>query len=180
MSAAQQSPFQLLQGLDSRCRAQAPSLPQQVVVRDTWDGVGFRIGELPLVAPMKQVKEILTQVSLCRLPGAKSWVMGVANVRGTLLPVLDLRGLLQGQASRSGRLSRVLVLNHHGIQAGLLVDEVLGMRHFPAETFDTGLSGFPPHLHKYLHGTYPQDESRWAVIDLHRLVDMPEFADVAA
>lgn len=174
------SPILLLHELDQRARAAAHALPQQIEIKLTWDGVGYRLGDIQLVSDMDQVKEILTHVTLSRLPGVKPWVKGVANVRGNLLPILDLRGLILGETARMTRRSRVLVLQHRGIQAGLVVDEVLGMRHFLEEEYSAEKSRFGDALQPYLNGVYKQSGTDWGVLDIHRLVETPEFMMVAA
>jgi twitching motility protein PilI len=49
---------------------------------------------------------------LTRVPGAKAWVKGLANVRGQLLPVLDLRQFLGSGVTPLTRNTRVIVVNH--------------------------------------------------------------------
>lgn len=175
----QQAPILVLYELDQRSRNKAHSLPQQIEVKTTWDGVGFRLGDTQLVAPMEQVREILTSVSVSHTPGAKEWVRGVANVRGNLLPILDLYGFIFGKVARLTRRNRVLVMQHRGINAGLVVDEVLGMRHFLDEEFDNQVQGVGKDIQPLLTGMFRQGGEAWGVIDIHKLADMPEFMQVA-
>ena len=58
------------------------------------------------------------------------WVRGIANIRGNLLPVIDLSGCLTGGVTRITGKTRVLVIDYNGFYSGLIVDEVLGMKHF--------------------------------------------------
>jgi len=180
MANGNQIPILLLHEMAERGRQLAHSLPQQIEVRTTWDGVGFKIGDTMMVAPLEQVKEILTHVTISRIPGAKDWVKGVSNVRGNLLPILDLNGFLSGSSSKMTRRSRILVIQHKGINAGLIVDEVLGMRHFLEEEFSEDVSAIDASYHKLLSGSYRQIRDRWAVFDIHKLVETPEFLHVAA
>lgn len=178
--SARQSPILTLLELEQRSKQYAHSLPQQIEVKTTWDGVGFRLGEYTLVAPMEQVREILTQVTISRIPGAKEWVKGVANVRGNLLPILDLNGFVFGKVAKMNRRSRVLVIQHNGITAGLVVNEVLGMRHFLDEEFDREPPQVAAELQRMLDGGFHQRGEVWGVFDIHRLAEMPEFMQVAA
>lgn len=180
MAQGNQIPILLLHEMAQRARQKAHSLPQQIEVKTTWDGVGFMIGDTLTVAPLEQVKEILTRVTISSIPGAKDWVKGVSNVRGNLLPILDLKGFLFGTSSKMTRHSRVLVIQHKGINAGLIVDEVLGMRHFFQEEFSEDVSSVDATYHKLLSGTYRQSGDCWAVFDIHKLVETPEFIQVAA
>lgn len=175
-----QAPILLLYALEQRSRANASSLPQQIEVKATWDGVAFLLGDHQCVAPLEQVKEILTHVSISRIPGAKDWVQGVANVRGNLLPILDLNAFLSGQPARMSRRNRVLVMRHKGIIAGLVVDEVLGMRHFLEEEFSEEVMDRTLPFAHMLTGEYRQRGERWGVFNIHKLADLPEFMQVAA
>ena len=78
------------------------------------------------------------------------------------------------------RHSRILVIQHKGVSAGLIVDEVLGMRHFLEEEFSEDVSSIDATFHKLLSGSYRQAGDCWAVFDIHRLVETPEFLKVAA
>ena len=68
--------------------------------------------------------------TLTRVPGAKPWVRGLANVRGHLLPIADLRGFLGGGTTTGERSARVIVANSTEFPVGVVVDEVYGFRRF--------------------------------------------------
>lgn len=180
MPSLGKSPLEILLELEQRSRRNAAGLPQQIEIRSTWDGIGFRLGAYKFVAAMEAVREILTQPNLTRVPGVKDWVKGVANVRGNLLPVIDLGDFLAGAPSASQRRARVLVVQHRGLGAGLLVDEVLGMRHFLEEEFSREKHGTGEEFRGYLDGVYRQAGEQWWVFDLRRLVESPAFMQVAA
>ncbi|MCW8839608.1 MAG: chemotaxis protein CheW [Gammaproteobacteria bacterium] len=180
VDSTQNPPILILHELDQRSRQHAHALPQQIEVKTTRDGIGLRLGEVTLVVPMEQVKEILTSVTVSRIPGAREWVRGVANVRGNLLPILDLNGFIFGETSRITRHSRVLVMQHKGVAAGLMVSEVLGMRHFLEDEFSNDISQMNTTLQPLLNGVFRQSGEAWGVFDIHKLVDLPEFMQVAA
>ncbi|MEN8169965.1 MAG: chemotaxis protein CheW [Pseudomonadota bacterium] len=176
----EKAPILLLQELDQRSRNSAHELPQQIEVKATWEGVGFRLDDKGWVVPLDQVKEILTQVSISPIPGAKEWVRGVANVRGNLLPILDLNGFLSGRMTKVSRQSRILVMQHKGIVAGLLVEEIMGMRHFLEEEFSEDISDLDVSFSQMLMGQYRQRGEFWGVFNINHLVELPEFMQVAA
>jgi twitching motility protein PilI len=176
----EKAPILLLHELAQRGRARASGLPQQIEVKATWEGVGFRLNERGWVVPLDQVKEILTKVQLSRIPSAKEWVRGVANVRGTLLPILDLKGFLSGEMTKMSRHSRILVMQHKGIVAGLLVEEVTGMRHFFEEEFSADTSDLDVPFVQMLIGQYRQHGEAWGVFNINHLTELPEFMHVAA
>lgn len=172
-------PILLLQDIESRSRSHAAGLPQQEEARDEWSGVSFRVGGYKLATPLGQVVEILTLPDLSRVPGAKSWVMGIANVRGNLLPIIDLHNFLHGVQTSVKKRSRVLVLNHEGVFSGLLVDEVMGMRRFLAEKRRVTPVGVDLEIKPYIEHIYDYDE-QWLVFSMHKLADSPLFLQVAS
>jgi twitching motility protein PilI len=174
-------PILLLHELELKAKHTAHGLPQQTEILSTWDAIGFRLMEQRLVVAMKDVREILPLPPLTRVPGARAWVLGIANIRGNLMPILDLHGFLVNEAVGAKRRSRVLVVSHKGVTAGLMVDEVFGMRHFLQEEFSPqhpSVAGTP--LEPFVTGSYRQTGEHWGVFDINKLFETPEFMKVAA
>ncbi|QKT05049.1 chemotaxis protein CheW [Ectothiorhodospiraceae bacterium 2226] len=165
--------------IEARCRAHAAGLPQQVQSRATWSGIAFRIGDARLVAPLDEVREILRPPSLTRVPGTKPWVKGIANVRGNLLPVVDLSDYLGVAAGPSGRRTRVLVAQEGELTVGLIVSEVSGLRHFFADTHTPAIPPVAIGLQGLLRGSYALEDELWPVFSLHRLAASQSFREVA-
>jgi twitching motility protein PilI len=174
------SPYDLLKDIEQRSRGMALGLPQQVEVRRTWSGIGFRIGDLLMVSSLGEISEILVFPALTRVPQAKSWVRGIANVRGNLLPVLDLRSFIEGVNTELKRTSRVLLINSENLSAGLLVDEAMGMRHFFDEERVGGLSSLPEQYREFITGGYKQGNTQWGVFSMASLTENKRFLEVAA
>lgn len=172
-------PYQLLVGVERRAQAAVRPLPRQEAVRTLWPGVAFRIAGQRLVAPLAEVAEILYYPELTRVPGTKPWVRGIANVRGNLLPIMDLRGYLYGERTPTHRRSRVLVVSHRGLQAGLLVDEVMGIRHFDEADRLAEVPEADEPLRPYLRRGYRDEEGTWPVFSMFRLAENPLFLQAA-
>ena len=172
------TPFQILLEIDQRCRVLAAGLPSQQAAVQTWSGIGFRMGERFFVAPMGEVGEVLHEPRYTQLPGVKIWVKGVANVRGRLLPVMDLCGFFGNELSPLRKLRRVLVVDHQDIFAGLTVDEVFGMQHFPVDTFSEQLPPLEASMQPFIHGVF-QREQPWLVFSPQALMRDQAFLDVA-
>jgi len=173
------SPVALLHEMEQRCREHAHELPRQIEVRDDWTGVGFRLGQHRLVAPLGEVVEILTYPGLSKVPGAKSWVKGIANIRGNLLPIMDLQAYLGGHNVVPGRKTRVLVIEYKDVLSGLVVDEVLGLRHFLVEERVDDIQLDDDRLAPYLSYGFRSGEQNWAVFSIHALIETPQFLQVA-
>jgi twitching motility protein PilI len=171
-------PFQLLAALEQRGRA-ASGVPEQQAARE-WVGVALRVaGELLLVA-REETREVLGVPSqLTRVPGARAWLRGLANVHGALLPVIDLQHYFGGGVTPLTRSSRVLVVNHREVPAGLLVDEVLGFRHYADSEFGAPVPAMQLRCERYLAGAFARGLDSLPVLSLRLLVENPEFLDAA-
>ena len=174
-----QTPLELLRKLERDCMTHARELPQQIEVAEEWSGIGFRIGDLRLVAPLGEVVEVLTYPGLSRVPRTRSWVRGIANVRGNLLPIMDLQGYLEGRVTTMTRRSRVLVVNHKGVFSGLVVDEVLGMKHFLSEeqVEEPPVQGGA--IAEYLRHGFRRKDEHWRVFSMYSLAESPQFLQAA-
>jgi|SRR5690554_1328354 len=174
---AMQSPYELLVAIDQRCRSLSSALPSQEENVESWSGIGFRVGQHYFVAPMDEVAEVLHEPRYTQLPGVKSWVRGVSNVRGRLLPVIDLGEFLAAPATQSPGDRRVLVIEHDEVFAGIVVDAVLGMQHFEPDSFADQFGGVDQQLQAYVHGQF-QREHRWLVFSPFALAVSDDFMSV--
>ncbi|MEB0044053.1 MULTISPECIES: chemotaxis protein CheW [unclassified Pseudomonas] len=172
--------FELLLQIDQRCRLLAADLPSQSIRQDRWSGIGFRLGEHWYVAPMGEVSEVLHEPRLTPLPGVKPWVKGVANLRGRLLPVMDVSAFLgdelghELQAVRKQR--RVLVVEFKDVFAGLMVDEVYGLQHFARDSLEP-VNAFGPAA-AFVNGCFQREQS-WQVLSPFSLAQSQGFMNVA-
>ena len=172
------SPFEVLRSLDRRCRVNSSGLPVARAVVDDWIGIGFAIDGVPLIARMDEVSEILPPPDTIRVPGVTSWVKGLANIRGNLMPVLDMNGFLHGKATPPRKESRILIVNQLGVVAGLLVDEVFGLRRFKPEERLPDILEDAGALRDYLTGTFVDQVRRWNVFSVEKLAGAEPFLRV--
>src|ERR1700758_2644588 len=88
-------PFELLAELERRGRAVSAQGSQEGTAGREWVGVALRMaGDLDLVARGESREVLGVPAAMTRVPGAKGWIKGIANVRGQLLPIIDLRQFL--------------------------------------------------------------------------------------
>jgi twitching motility protein PilI len=173
------NPLAVLKDIEEACRSCAVGLPRKAEASNEWSGIAFRLGGHSLLAPMDQVVEILDVPTLSNVPLTQSWVRGMANVRGKLLPVIDLNGYLGNEMARLTGKSRILVINYEGIYSGLIVDEVMGLKHFLDEEYTQDDAGVDAMLQPYIAGAYRRDEQLWGVFSLLVLADSQQFLQAA-
>ncbi len=172
-------PFELLQNIARRSKLYAADLPAQSESDAFWRGVGFMLAGRRFVAPMDHVSEILTVPRYTQVPGVKYWVGGVANLRGRLLPLIELAGFFGETSQGTSRSKRVLVIALGDRLDGLIVDGVLGMQHFSSQDYRSGLGSVPENLAPFVDGCYEKDGERWPVFDFYKLVESEDFLDIA-
>src|SRR5215475_12328619 len=174
-------PFELLAELERRGRAVSAQVGQESAVGREWVGVALRMaGELFLIA-REETREVLSMPSaLTRVPGAKSWIKGLANVRGQLLPIVDLRQFLGSGVTPMTRNTRIIVVNHREIPAGLVVDEVLGFRRFAEGEFSGDAPPTVARCERYLAGAFKRASDTWPVLTLRAVLESAAFAEAAA
>jgi twitching motility protein PilI len=174
-------PFELLKELEKRSRIGNASNAPDSAAGNEWVGVAFRMGGETFLVAREETKEVLGYpAAITRIPGAKSWVRGLANVRGQLLPMLDLRQFLGSGATATGRNTRVVVVNHREIPAGLMVDEVLGFRRFAAPEFNAEPPPTVIRCDSYLAGAFRRGGEVWPVLSLKSLVESQSFLQAAS
>ena len=84
--------------------------------------------------PVNQVREVIRVAEITRVPHAPPHVRGVTNLRGRILPVLELRTRLGLTPAVVSPRSRIVVVEIQGRVVGLLVDAVLQVAKVPEET----------------------------------------------
>jgi twitching motility protein PilI len=171
-------PFELLAELERRGRAVTAAAASENPGAREWVGVAFRMaGELYLAAREETREVLAVPPGLTRVPGAKPWVKGIANVRGQLLPILDLRQYLGSGVTPNSRNVRVIVVNHREVPAGLVVDEVLGFRRFSESEFSGDAPPTVVRCERYLAGAFRRGPEQWPVLSLRQLVESPSFQE---
>jgi len=84
--------------------------------------VGFRVGRETFGVPIGMVREIVRLPEITAVPNAAEFIEGVINLRGKIVPVVDLRKRFKDSAPESGRKSRILVAEVEGQSVGLIVN----------------------------------------------------------
>jgi twitching motility protein PilI len=173
------NPVAILKELEEQCRGSAAGLPRKTETSAEWSGVTFRIGSDYLVSQLGEVVEILEYPELSRMPLTQPWVHGVANVRGNLLPVIDLCAYLNGEASTLTTRTRVLVIDFQGLYTGLVVDEVLGIKRFTDDEYTGSDPGAAACLQPWLQNGFLRGDQVWNIFNLHALARTPSFLQAA-
>lgn len=144
-----------------------------------WDGVVFRLGDYHLTCRIDQVDEIIAFPPYTPIPGAKEWLLGIANVRGNLAPVSDLGWYLFGSRTPVTNRTRLIITRMQGRLAGLVVDEVFGQRHFHTDDLEDEAGWNDTPLSGLISQQFETSERTWGVLRIDKLQRNQEFINGA-
>lgn len=174
------APFLVLADYEQRSLAHVAGLPEQLDAPGLWRGVAYRVGSHRLASGFNEVVEILPLPALTHVPGALPWLLGVANIRGSLLPVVDLKQFLEGERTVLHERQRVLVVRQPGGDVAITIDELYGQRSFvEAQGIDASALTEGRYAH-FVDRAYRMNDQDWGVFSLERLARTPEFRQAAA
>lgn len=124
-----QGAYALLADYERRSLEHDPGVPEQIEAPGLLRTIGFRVGEHHFVSGIDEIGEILmSPPPVTSIPSTRPWMLGVANVRGNLIALVDLKQFLFEQRTHVTGRARVLVVKQAGGNVGLLVDELIGQR----------------------------------------------------
>lgn len=180
-SASQRiSSFDTLIDYEQRSLAHVAGSPEMIEAPGHWRGVGFRLGQRRLVSSFDEVVEILPLPQVTPVPGAQPWMLGVANVRGNLLPVVDLKQFLEGERTVVHEGQRVLVVRQSGGNVAVIIDELFGQRTFN-DSHRAELSGdIDGRYGHFVSQMYRMADVNWSVFSMSTLTRTPEFRQATA
>ena len=160
------NPFSALAGLAQKARDTAIDLPPLQDRQAQATGLGFSLLDQRFVSSMDDVSELMRVPQVTRIPGVKNFVMGVANVRGRLMTVIDL-ALFFGQASKLPRAQRrVLAIEDDEQLLGFIIDDSYGMQHLPADSYRDSAGEVPDMFRAFIDGEYEVAGMQWPVLSM--------------
>lgn len=180
--------FGILLDYERSSLAHVAGLPEQIDAPGLWRGVGYRIGGRRLASGFDEVVEILPLPQVTPVPGAQPWMLGVANIRGNLLPIVDLKQFLEGERTVLHEGQRVLIVRQTGGDVAVTVDELYGQRSFVEEQAISvegahardGQALAEGRYGHFVDRAYAVENHTWGVFSLERLSRTPEFRQAAA
>ena len=172
------TPFELLARYERLSLTHASGTPEKLEAPGLWRGIGFRAGSRLFVSGIDEISELLAVPALTPVPGTQAWLLGVANVRGNLLPVIDLARFLFGERTQGTERTRLLIVRQGGGSVALMVDEVFGQRTVDAEQRRQAEQEDDPRLVRFVEDRV--GEPKLAVFSMGKLVRAPDFRQAAA
>src|ERR1700740_89993 len=98
--------------------------------------VGFQVGRETYGVPITSLHEIVRVPEITAVPDAPDYLEGVINLRGKIVSVMDLRKRFGEKQAAVKRQNRILVVEHAGRLAGLIVDSASEVLKIPADAVE--------------------------------------------
>lgn len=127
----------------------------------------FTLGKERYAFPSSCVREVFPLTEITPLPGLPPHVLGVVNVRGRILSVMDIRRVLEFGNVGLTNLNKAIILHHGDMELAVLADEVTGVYAIDAEEGQRTLPTLSGNREAYLRGV---TKDRVVVLDAEKLL----------
>lgn len=141
--------------------------------------VTFQLEEETYGVNVMQVREVLRYTEIAPVPGAPDYVLGIINLRGNVVTVIDTRsrfGLMQGEITDN---TRIIVIESERQVIGILVDSVAEVVYLRSSEIDTTPSVGTEESSKFIQGVSNRDGKLLILVDLNKLLSQEEWDDMA-
>ena len=125
-----------------------------------------------------KVQEIIRYIKPVKVPNAPSFVQGVINFRGEIIPVLDVRRIFKMEFTTYNEFTVIVVVETSGKIFGLTVDQVLDIISIPEEKVQPTPEFSSKEKTKYLKAMGKVDGRLILMMDLDKLVDFREVDEI--
>ena len=138
--------------LKARAKALARKIEGSLQGEASLEVVCFLLGQEKYGIESRYVREVCPLNDLTPLPGAPSFVLGIVNVHGQVLSVIDIRQFFDLPQGGVGDLDRLIVLQHGSMEFALFCNAILGVVEVPTSELQSGLPTLTDLRAEYLKG----------------------------
>ncbi len=138
--------------------------------------VTFKLGTEEFGVDILKVQEINKMMNITRIPNAPAFIEGVINLRGKIIPIVDLRKRLGFREQPYDKSTRIIVVELEGLVLGFIVDsEVLRI---PGNTIEPPPSMVAGIESEYIEGVGKLDDRLLILLELKKIFSSPERKDI--
>ena len=141
--------------------------------------VTFRLKDETYGVNVMQVQEVLRVAEIAPVPGAPHYVLGIINLRGNVVTVIDTRVRFGLPSAEIDDLSRIIVIESEAQVVGILVDSVAEVVDLNASEIDSAPNVGNEESSRYIQGVASRDSNLLIVVDLNKLLSDEEWAEMS-
>ena len=141
--------------------------------------VTFRLKDETYGINVMQVQEVLRVSEIAPVPGAPPFVLGIINLRGNVVTVLDTRTRFALPTTERDDASRIVIIESEQQVVGILVDSVAEVVELRQSAIDAAPNIGNEESSRYIQGVASRDEDLLIVVDLNKLLSEEEWSEMA-
>lgn len=140
--------------------------------------VTFRLGDEKYGINVMQVQEVLRVAEIAPVPGAPSYVLGIINLRGNVVTVIDTRNRFGLMSRETDDSSRIVIIETASHIIGILVDSVAEVVELRSSDIETAPNVGNEETSRYIQGVTSRDNELLILVDLNRFLSDEEKAEL--
>lgn len=141
--------------------------------------VTFHLDEETYGIDVMQVQEVLRVTEIAPVPGAPPYVLGIFNLRGNVVTVIDTRGRFSLPPAEITDSTRIVIIESEQQVVGILVDGVAEVVELNTDTIDPAPNVGNEESSRYIQGVATLDDRLLIVVDLNKLLSEDEWNQVS-
>jgi len=146
------------------------SLVEHAVDGDVTQWVTFRLGEETYGVDVLKVQEVLRVTEISPVPGAPPYVLGIINLRGNVVTVIDTRTRFGLPPKEVDEASRIVVIDHDRKVLGMLVDSVSEVAYVPTAKVEPPPNVGTDESARFISGVCNMENELLILVDLDKLL----------
>jgi purine-binding chemotaxis protein CheW len=150
----------------------AVETPTLAGTTETLELATFYVGDLLVGADIRQVEEINRQMDVTPLPHVPPFVLGVLNLRGNVVTVVDLRTILGVKPDGQSRPSHNVIIRFEGERIGLAVDRIADVVRTTTDAIDELPANFDTMDTRFLQGVCAMENELLLVLDVQEALSL--------
>ncbi|MDD5008596.1 MAG: chemotaxis protein CheW [Syntrophorhabdaceae bacterium] len=140
--------------------------------------VTFRLENEEFGVDILKVQEINKMMNITRIPNAPSFIEGVINLRGKIIPIIDLRKRLGFHNRVYDKSTRIIVVELDGLVLGFIVDSVSEVLRIPGNTIEPPPSIVAGVESDYIEGVGKLNDRLLILLELKKIFASPERKEI--
>lgn len=142
--------------------------------------VTFSLADETYGIDVMRVQEVLPMSEIAPVPGAPRFVLGIINLRGNVVTVIDTRMRFGLESRDADKASRIVVIETGDQVAGILVDSVAEVMNVREDEVDTAPNVGNEESSKYIYGVVSRGDELLILVDVNKLLSRDEWEEISS
>jgi len=142
--------------------------------------ISFTVGEEEYGLELLRVREVIRMRQVTWLPKAPSCVKGIINLRGEIIPIIDLRERFGLEKGHSTAMTRVIVVDVQGRPVGMVVDSASQVVRVPVDQFDEPPPVMGEATSRFITMVGKLNERLVILLDVEKMLSLDELREIEA